>query len=343
LQIRITWRFFLYIHIPWLCLPCRYSNCMHLAQPLHDPSWASALLYSDNCSLNCCRGSCGRKGGGGGKGRTLRKGFLGGGRIPSFPINLEDAESFSLRSPPPPYLQSPGKNWRLRKRFENWFWNRRVGGRAQPLKEWQSPRTWHKLIKNQLGARWWISWLPVDFEPQYKLVVTHHHGQLHTHRHHESSKAHQKDKKWAVAQFLEIPTLPQNSWNIPRTHSVQFTSVTLCDPMDCSTPAFPVHHIRLWNSIQFSHSDVSNSLWPKGHRTAGLPVHHQLLELTQTHVHRVWWCHPTISSYVVPSPPTFSFSQHQGLFQWVGSLHLVAKVLELQHQSFQWIFRTDFL
>ena len=46
-----------------------------------------------------------------------------------------------------------------------------------------------------------------------------------------------------------------------------------------------------------------------------------------------------------PSPPTFSLSQHQGLFKWVSSSHQVAKVLEfqLQHQSFQWIFRTDFL
>ena len=46
-----------------------------------------------------------------------------------------------------------------------------------------------------------------------------------------------------------------------------------------------------------------------------------------------------------PSPPAFNLSQHQGLFQWVGSSHQVAKVLEfqLQHQSFQWIFRTDFL
>ena len=57
------------------------------------------------------------------------------------------------------------------------------------------------------------------------------------------------------------------------------------------------------------------------------------------------WCHPTISSSVIPSPLTFNLSQHQGLFQWVSSLHQVAKVLEfqLQHQSFQWIFRTDFL
>ena len=43
------------------------------------------------------------------------------------------------------------------------------------------------------------------------------------------------------------------------------------------------------------------------------------------------------------SPPTFNLSQHQGLFKWVSSLHQVAKLLELKHQSFQWIFRTDFL
>ena len=45
------------------------------------------------------------------------------------------------------------------------------------------------------------------------------------------------------------------------------------------------------------------------------------------------------------SPPALSLSQHHGLFQWVSSSHQVAKVLELQlqHQSFQWIFRTDFL
>ena len=75
----------------------------------------------------------------------------------------------------------------------------------------------------------------------------------------------------------------------------------------------------------------------------GFLVLHHLLELAQTH-----WVsdalqpsHPLSS----PSPPAFSLSQHQGLFQWVSSSHQVAKVLEfyLQHQSFQWIFRTDFL
>ena len=84
---------------------------------------------------------------------------------------------------------------------------------------------------------------------------------------------------------------------------------------------------------------------PMNHSTPGLPVHHQLLEFTQTHVHLVGNAiqpsHPLSS----PSPPTPNPSQHQGLFQWVNSLHEVAKVLEfqLQHQSFQWIFKTDFL
>ena len=84
---------------------------------------------------------------------------------------------------------------------------------------------------------------------------------------------------------------------------------------------------------------------PMGSSILGFPVHHQLLELTQTHVHRVSAAiqpsHPLSS----PSPPAFKFSQHQGLFKYVSSLNYVAKVLEfqLQYQYFQWIFRTDFL
>ena len=58
-----------------------------------------------------------------------------------------------------------------------------------------------------------------------------------------------------------------------------------------------------------------------------------------------WWCHPTVSSSVIPSPPAFNLSQHQGLSKWVSFSHQVAKVLEfqLQHQSFQWTPRTDLL
>ena len=78
--------------------------------------------------------------------------------------------------------------------------------------------------------------------------------------------------------------------------------------------------------------------------TPGLPVHHQPPERAQNHVHQVrdtiQPSHPLLS----PSPPAFNLSQHQSLFQWVSS-HQMAKVLELQlqHRSFQWIFRTDFL
>ena len=101
-------------------------------------------------------------------------------------------------------------------------------------------------------------------------------------------------------------------WIFNQFSSVVQSCLSLCDPMDCS---------RL-----------------------GFPVHHQLPELAQTHV--LWVSdaiqpsHPLLS----PSSPTFNLSQHQGLFQWVGSLYQFAKVLEfqLQHQSFQWIFRTDF-
>ena len=77
----------------------------------------------------------------------------------------------------------------------------------------------------------------------------------------------------------------------------------------------------------------------------GHTVHHQLLEFTQTHVHRVSDAIQPSHPLSAPSTPAFNLSQHQGLFKWVSSSHQVAKVLELQlqHQSFKWIFRTDFL
>ena len=107
----------------------------------------------------------------------------------------------------------------------------------------------------------------------------------------------------------------------PRAYSVQFSPVsqscpTLCNPMNSTMP--------------------------------GLPVHHQLPKFTQTHVHRVSDAiqpsHPLLS----PSPPAPNPSQHRSLFQWVNSLHEVAKVLEfqLEHHSFQRTlisFRMDWL
>ena len=84
-----------------------------------------------------------------------------------------------------------------------------------------------------------------------------------------------------------------------------------CDPMDSSTPDFPVFHY--------------------------------LREFAQTHVHcvddTIQPCHPLSP----PLPPALNLSQHQSLFQCVGSWHQVAKILEIQHQSFQWMFKVDSL
>ena len=71
-------------------------------------------------------------------------------------------------------------------------------------------------------------------------------------------------------------------------------------------------------NVQFSHSVVSDSLWPHDCRMPGFPVHHQLLEPAQTHVH--WVSDAIQPSHPLLSPsPAFSLSQHQGLFQWVSS------------------------
>ena len=86
------------------------------------------------------------------------------------------------------------------------------------------------------------------------------------------------------------------------------------------------------SSVQFSSVAQSCPTLrdPMNHSTPGLPVHHQLPEFTQTHVHRVGDAiqpsHPLSS----PSPPASNPSQHQGLSQWVNSSHQVAKVLEFQ-------------
>ena len=78
-----------------------------------------------------------------------------------------------------------------------------------------------------------------------------------------------------------------------------------------------------------------------------LPVHHQLLEFTQTHVHWVGDGIQLSHLLLSPSPPTLNLSQHQSLFKWVCSLHQVAKILEfqLQHQSYSGLisFRMDWL
>ena len=101
--------------------------------------------------------------------------------------------------------------------------------------------------------------------------------------------------------------------------------------------------LRPITSVQFSRSVVSDSAttWTAA-RQASLSITNSW-SLTQTHVH--WVGDAIQSSHPLSSPLLLlSKTQHQGLFQWVSSLHQVPKVLEfqLQHQSFQWIFRTDF-
>ena len=83
-----------------------------------------------------------------------------------------------------------------------------------------------------------------------------------------------------------------NTYN-PHFSSVTQSCLTLCDPMDCSTPGFPVYQ--------------------------------QLPELASTHVHWVSDAIQPIHPLSFPSPPAFNLSQHQGLFQWVSSSHQVAK------------------
>ena len=155
--------------------------------------------------------------------------------------------------------------------------------------------------------RYWYNWLTIEKKAgvaSYHNVYTHTLVYIYTYT-----------PRWA--KYLSVK---KENYGDKRNHcrGIQFRAVTQScltplNPMVCSTPGFPVHQ--------------------------------QLPELTQTHVHHVSDAvqpsHPLSS----PSPPTFSLSQHQGLFQWVGSSHQEAKVLEfqLQHQSFQWIFRTDFL
>ena len=99
------------------------------------------------------------------------------------------------------------------------------------------------------------------------------------------------------------------------------------------------------SSVQFSHSVMSDSLWPHESQHSSLPVYHHLPEFTQTHVYQVSDAIQPSHSLSSPSPPAINPSQHHSLFQWVNSSHEVAKVLEfqLQHHSLQRNPRADLL
>ena len=86
------------------------------------------------------------------------------------------------------------------------------------------------------------------------------------------------------------------------------------------------------SSVQFSRSVVSDSLRPHESQLARPPCPSPTHGVYSNSCPSSRWCHPAISSSVVPSPPVPNPSQHQGLFQWVNSSHQVAKVLEFQLQ-----------
>ena len=90
---------------------------------------------------------------------------------------------------------------------------------------------------------------------------------------------------------------------------------------------------------------MSNCLWPLGLQQARVPCSPLSPKICSDSYPLSQWCYLTVLSSATPCPFAFNHSQHQGLLQWVGSSHQLAKVLELQlqHQSFQWIFRADFL
>ena len=129
----------------------------------------------------------------------------------------------------------------------------------------------------------------------------------------------------------------------------QTTQFKLCTK-DYITTTFPAwgHFLLPESSVQFS--SVAHSCLtlcdPSGLQHARLPCPSPSPRVCWDSYPSGQWCHPTISSSVAPfcpSPPAFSLSQLQGLFQWVDSFHQVGKVLQLQlqNQFFQWIFRVE--
>ena len=139
--------------------------------------------------------------------------------------------------------------------------------------------------------------------------------------------------------------------------SLTAKSLQLCPTLSGLPFPSPMHESEKW---KWSRSVVSDSLRPHGlqptrllcpwdfpGKSTGVGCHcllrDCLSEFTQIHAH--WVGDAIYAPHPLLPPSTFAFdlSQHQGLFQLVGSLHQVAKVLELQHQSFKWIFRVDFL
>ena len=147
-----------------------------------------------------------------------------------------------------------------------------------------------------------------------------------------------KGQKRVIGTFLSLLTHCTTGLN-----NLEHTTFQLLCRLDNKT--FSIFKLLSFdNSVQFSSvaqscptlCDLRNCSMPD------LPVHHQLPESTQTHVHWVDDAIQPSHTLSSPSSPALNLSQHQGLFQRVSSSHQVANVLEfqLQHQFFQWTPRT---
>ena len=157
---------------------------------------------------------------------------------------------------------------------------------------------------------------------------------------------------WIRKFIWNLPYLERSTGQMPSLKSlIDFAMVILfawiCFPIfTCLVCLLFLLPLRLTSHqslcAQFSCSVVSDCN-PTDCSTPSLSVHQQLPEFNSCPFSQ--WCHSTISSSVIPLSSAFNLSQHQGFFKWVSSLHQVTKVLELQlqYQSFQRIFRTDFL
>ena len=149
--------------------------------------------------------------------------------------------------------------------------------------------------------------------------------------------------EWIIIPFSRESFWPRSWTQVSHIASIFFT-VWAREPRWHKYTPFSPWEVKLFPRV-FSSVQSLNRVRiynPMDCSTPGFPVLHQLLELAQTHLH--WVGNATQPSHPLsPTSPAFNLSKHQGLFKWMGSSHQVAKVLELQHQSFQWIFSVDFL
>ena len=201
---------------------------------------------------------------------------------------------------------------------------------AMPHFSLSYPHLWYLWVTSQVNLSLLMLWTRASFKLRFKLPL--------------------------LSPF-STPQLNKHSWKVT-AYSKLWSSLWRCSMDDAPSASISHGKISLIPSMLGCKVQMCPGSWPRVVAIQSLShvqlfvthgLHHTRLhylpEFAQTHVHWVTDAiqpsHPLSS----PSPPAFNLSQHQGLFQWVGSLHQMAKILEfpLQHQFFQKIFRVDFL